>query len=76
MNMHGDKKRKELEDIRTAGLKEAKEIEEISDETLVDAFEHLIRNGAGPGVRRVEFMKREILKRMEKKEKEEGKDGI
>lgn len=70
---------RKLEKIRAEGLKEVREIEEMSDGTLVEAFEHLIRNGAGPGFRRVVFMKREMLKRMEKgwnTEKEEGKDGI
>lgn len=61
-----DELQKELDEIRAAGLKEAKEIEKMNDETLLEAFEHLIRNGAGPGFRGVVFMKREMLKRMKK----------
>lgn len=55
---------KELERIQADALAEAKEIEDMSNETLVEEFEHLIRNGAGPGYRRVVFMKREMTRRM------------
>lgn len=57
---------KEMERIQADGLAEAKEIEDMSNETLVDEFEHLIRNGAGPGYRRVVFMKREMVRRMDR----------
>jgi len=38
----------------------------MNNETLVEGFEHIVRRGAGPTARRVIFMKREILKRMNK----------
>lgn len=55
---------KEMERIRTDGLALAKEIGDMSNETLVEEFESLIRNGAGSGYRGVIFMKREMLRRM------------
>jgi hypothetical protein len=55
---------KELESIQADALAEAKEIEDMDNITLVDEFERLIRNGAGHGYRRVVFMKKEMLKRM------------
>lgn len=67
-------KNKEISELRTAGLKEAKEIEDMNDATLVEAFENIMRNGAGPGVRRVVFIKREMLKRMRMDKVEKGKD--
>lgn len=54
----------ELEMIQADAQVLAKEIEDMTNETLVVEFEHLIRNGAGPGYRRVMFMKKEMLKRM------------
>lgn len=50
----------------------------MNNETLVESFEHIIRNGAGPGTVKVMIMKREIFRRMTTAggEKEEGKDGI
>ena len=58
----------ELEKIRVEALEYAKEIEEMNDETLIEAFEFNIRQGAGPDARSVVFMKREVLKRMNKKD--------
>lgn len=57
---------KEMERIRVDALAEAKEIEDMNNTTLVDEFECLIRNGAGPGYRGVIFMKREMIKRMDR----------
>jgi len=45
-----------------------KEIEEMSNESLVEAFEFNVRHGAGHNHRSVVFMKREVLKRMNKKD--------
>ena len=58
----------ELEKIRAEALEYAKEIEEMNNETLIEAFEFNIRQGAGPDARSVVFMKREVLKRMNKKD--------
>lgn len=58
---------KEMERIQADALAEAKDIENMSNETLVDEFEYLIRNGAGPGYRRVVFMKRDMVKRMDRR---------
>lgn len=55
---------KELESIHAGALAEAKEMEDMDNITLVDEFERLIRNGAGHGYRRVVFMKRDMLRRM------------
>lgn len=57
---------KELEMIHADALAEAKEIEDMSNDTLVDDFERLIRGGAGHGYRRVVFMKKEMVKRMDR----------
>lgn len=54
----------ELDRIQAGSMVEAKEIEDMDNETLVNEFEQLIRNGAGYGYRRVLFMKKEMLKRM------------
>ena len=55
---------KEMERIQADKLADLNEIENMSNETLVDEFEILIRNGAGHGYRRVLFMKRDMVKRM------------
>jgi hypothetical protein len=57
---------KEMERIQAEGIALAKEIGDMSNETLIDGFGSLIRNGAGPGYRGVIFMKREILRRMDR----------
>jgi len=57
---------RKLEEIRAESLKEMREIEDMNNGTLVEAFEHIVRRGTGPGARRVVFMKREILRRMNK----------
>lgn len=55
---------KELGEIRANSLAELREIEGMNNETLIEGFEHTVRHGAGPTDRRVVFMKREILKRI------------
>ncbi len=44
--------------------KEVKVIEQMDNETLIDAFEDLLRKGAGPGVFKLIWVKREIMRRM------------
>ena len=61
----------ELEKIRIEALEYAKEIEEMNNETLIEAFQFSVAQGAGPNARSVVFMKREILKRMNKKDNDE-----
>lgn len=57
---------KEMERIQAEGIALAKEIGDMSNETLIEEFERLIRNGAGPGYREVVFMKRDMLRRMDR----------
>lgn len=57
---------KELERIQADALKEAEEIKNMNNETLVNEFEQLIRNGAGHGYRRVVFMKKEFMRRLDR----------
>ncbi len=56
----------EMERIREDSLAEAKEIEGMSDEILIEKFEYLIRSGAGPDYRRIVFMRKELLRRINK----------
>ena len=46
--------------------KELKKIEQMSNKTLIDEFEDIIRKGAGPGVFKLIWMKREIIRRMDR----------
>ncbi len=55
---------KEMEMIREDSLAEAKEIEGMDDEILIEKFEYLIRRGAGPDYRRIVFMRKELLRRI------------
>jgi hypothetical protein len=57
---------KEMDRIQSDRLAELNEIENMSNEILVDEFELLIRNGAGHGYRRIVFMKREMIRRMDR----------
>lgn len=70
--------KRNLEKIRADALAEVEEIEEMNNPALVEEFQFLIRGGAGPCHRRVVFIRREIIRRMDRstEEKEEGKDGI
>lgn len=44
--------------------KEVDVIRQMDNETLIDAFEDLLRKGAGPGVFKLIWVKREIMRRM------------
>ena len=58
----------EREKIRQDALEEMREIEEMSNETLVEGLGFRIRQGAGPTHRSVVFIKRYILKRMNRRD--------
>ncbi len=57
-------KKEELDNIRAESLEELDEISSMNNESLLEGFEYIVRNGAGPTVRKIIFMKREILRRM------------
>lgn len=44
--------------------KDADTIIQMDNNTLIDEFEELVRRGAGPGLFRVIWMRREIIRRM------------
>lgn len=46
--------------------KDVNVIAQMDNEALIDAFEDIIRKGAGPGFLKVIWMKREIMRRMDK----------
>lgn len=46
--------------------KDANAILKMDNGTLIDVFEDLVRRGAGPGFFKVIWMRREILRRMDK----------
>lgn len=46
--------------------KDVNVIAQMDNKTLIDAFEDIIRKGAGPGFLKVIWMKREIMRRMDK----------
>lgn len=54
------------------GIQELEDIKGMDDDTLLKEFEDLIRNGAGPGFLLVRWMRKEILKRMDKKLEKSG----
>lgn len=46
--------------------KEVNVIRQMDNEALIDAFEDFVRKGAGPGAFRLIWMRREIMRRMDK----------
>lgn len=59
---------KELEMIQADALKEANELKDMDNKTLVEELLRLIRDGAGHDYRRLVFTKKEILRRMDRGE--------
>lgn len=53
-------------DSKVAAIKELEEIKQMDNETLMKEFEDFIRKGAGPSFLKVVWMRKEIIKRMEK----------
>lgn len=46
--------------------KECDVIKQMDNETIIDVFEDFVRKGAGPGVFKIIWMRREIMRRLDR----------